>query len=157
MNCGGAVERALELVHHLALGDGDLGDLDREAQLLGHELDRDLAQADLAREGMIAAIAALGRVAEREEKALVAARQALEPDVALRRERQGLAGEVAHPALFGVGRLALDEPLAVEEVHHARQGVPRRRVEAARPAAARLPLSSSRSPSARSKSSSRWV
>src|SRR3546814_15846487 len=71
--------RALELIDHLALGHGDLADLDRETQLLRHELDRDLAQADLADEGGVAAIAALGRVAEAQQEALVAARQILQP------------------------------------------------------------------------------
>ena len=47
---------------------------------------RHLADADFADEGMRAAIAALRRIAEREQEALVAARQRLQPHVALGRE-----------------------------------------------------------------------
>src|SRR5262245_64970631 len=71
-------ERALELIHHLALGHRDVGDLDGEAELLGDQLHRDLAHPDLAREGMIAAVSPLGGVAQSEEEALVAAREALQ-------------------------------------------------------------------------------
>ena len=87
--------RAGELVDHLAFGERDLADLDREAQLLRHDLDRDLADADLAGEGVVAAIAALGRIAEGQQEALVAARQVLQAQVAVGREIERLAGEVA--------------------------------------------------------------
>src|SRR5262245_63665853 len=56
--------RALELVHHLTFGQGDLADRDRKPELLGHELDLDLAYPDLAGEGMVPSVATLGRVAE---------------------------------------------------------------------------------------------
>ena len=55
-----------------------------EAELLGDiELDLDLADADLAGEGMGAAVAALRRIAERQQEALVAARQRLQAQVAV--------------------------------------------------------------------------
>ena len=95
MNCGGCLGRALELVDHLALGDRDAAERDGEAELRDVELDLDLADADLADEGMGAGIAALGRIAEREQKALVAARQRLQAQVAVQREFERLAGEVA--------------------------------------------------------------
>src|SRR3546814_11409650 len=71
--------RTFELIDHLALGDGHLADLDREAELLRRELHRHLADPDLAGEGMVVAVAALGRVTERQQPALVAARQVLHP------------------------------------------------------------------------------
>ena len=82
--------RTLELVDHLAFGEPDPAERDREAQLLGHELHRDLADPDLAHERMGAAVAALGRVGEAEHEALVAARERLEP--------QGPVGGVIHAA-----------------------------------------------------------
>src|SRR5260221_302351 len=55
--------RTLELVHHLAFGDGDLADDDRETALGRDDLDLDIAGADLAGKRMVAAIAALRRIA----------------------------------------------------------------------------------------------
>ena len=95
--------RALELVDHLALGDGDAAERHREADLLGDELDLDFAEADFAGERMRAAIAALGRIAERQQKAFVAAREILQAQVAVGRKIQRLAREVAdRDALFGL-------------------------------------------------------
>src|SRR3546814_6902682 len=74
-----ALPISFELIDHLALGDGHLADLDREAELLRRELHRHLADPDLAGEGMVVAVAALGRVTERQKPALVAARQVLPP------------------------------------------------------------------------------
>ena len=83
-----------------------------EADLFGDELDLDLAEADLADEGMVAAVAALGRVAERQQKAFVAAREILQAQIAVRREGQRLAGEVADAgAVLGLRR-GLDQPVA---------------------------------------------
>ena len=84
--------RAGELVDHVAFGDVDLGDLDREAQLLGHERHRHRAEADLADEGMVVAVAALGRIAERQQEALVAARQVLQPHRPRRGQGERRAG-----------------------------------------------------------------
>ena len=66
------------MVDHLAFGHRDLGDLDGKAEFLGCEFHRDLAHADFAREGVIATPAALGRIAEREQKSLIPARQVLQ-------------------------------------------------------------------------------
>jgi hypothetical protein len=103
VNCGGSV-RALELVDHLAFGQLDLADLDREAEFGDLEFDRDLADADFADEGMGPPVAALGGIAERQEEALVAARQRLQA------QRRGLAGSssgsrVRSGGAFGVRRL----------------------------------------------------
>ncbi len=107
--------RALELVDRLALGDGDAAERHREADLVRDELDLDLAEPDLAGERMGAAIAALGRVGEREQESLVAAGEILQPHVALRRKRQRIAGEVARRRA-GVGRRRLDETVGSENL-----------------------------------------
>ena len=99
MNCGGRPGGALELVDHLAFGDGDPPERHGKAEFLGEELDVDLADADLADEGMGAAIAALGRIAERQQEALVAARQGLQPQVAVGGKGQRLARQVADAAV----------------------------------------------------------
>ena len=83
MKRGGFGGRALELVDHLAFGQRDRAERHGEAELLGDELDLDLAEADFAGEGMVAAIAALRRIAERQQEALVAARQVLQPQIAV--------------------------------------------------------------------------
>jgi hypothetical protein len=70
---------------------------------LGHvELDIDFANADLADEWMAAAIAALGRVAERQQEPLVAARQRLQAQVAIEWKVQRLTRQVADIAI-GIG------------------------------------------------------
>ena len=89
------VRRALELVDHLAFGQGDAAERHGKAQLLRHQLDLDLAHADLAGEGMRAPVAALRGVAERQQEALVAARQRLQADVAAGGKRHGIARDVA--------------------------------------------------------------
>ena len=66
-----------------------------EADILGHELDLDLAEADFAGERMVAAVAALRRVAERQQKTLVGAREVLQPQIAVGGKTQRLAGEIA--------------------------------------------------------------
>src|SRR5215831_8110026 len=74
--------RALELVDHLTFGHGDSAERHRKADLLGEEFDLDLAEADLAGERMGAAETALGRIAEREQKTLVPAREILQANIA---------------------------------------------------------------------------
>ena len=113
------VVRARELVDHVAFGDVDLGDLDGEAQLLGHEADGHLAVADLADEGMVVAVAALGRVAQRQQEAFVAARQVLQAHRAARRQGERLARQVFRRAIV---RRRLQHALALEDVADARQG-----------------------------------
>ena len=89
------VGRADELVHHLAFGDRDGADGDLEAELLRGEEHGDRAIPDLAGKGMGAAIAALRRIGERQEKPLVATRQALQAQIAVGRKVERLGGEVA--------------------------------------------------------------
>src|SRR4029077_7242199 len=91
----GLRRRALELVDHLAFGELDLADRDRETELLGHDLDGHLSAADLACEGMVAAIAALRRIGKAQQETLVAAGQRLQPYVALGRVCGRLARDVA--------------------------------------------------------------
>src|SRR5262249_31045107 len=88
--------RSLELVDHLALGHRDPAKRDGETDLLGEKLDLDLAKADLAGKRMGAAEAALRRVAERQQEALVAAGEILQADVAPGRKRERIAREIAH-------------------------------------------------------------
>src|SRR3546814_5176778 len=94
--CARPICRTFELIDHLALGDGHLADLDREAELLRRELHRHLADPDLAGEGMVVAVAALGRVTERQQPALVAARQVLQPCRTVGRIARRLAGQVGY-------------------------------------------------------------
>ncbi len=86
MKHGASRRRALELVDHLAFGQRDRAERHGEADILGHEFDLDLAEADFAGERMVAAVAALRRIAERQQKALVAARQILQAQIAIGRE-----------------------------------------------------------------------
>jgi hypothetical protein len=118
--------RALELVHHLALGHGDPPERDGKAQLLRHELHLHLADADLADEGVGAAEPALGGVGEAEHKTLVAPRQRLEADGARGRERRRLAGQVADRPVRVRGGRGLDQPALAQKVGHAGKRVSRR-------------------------------
>jgi hypothetical protein len=51
--------RALELVDHLAFGHRDRAERHGKSGILGHELDLDFAEADFAREGVVAAVSTL--------------------------------------------------------------------------------------------------
>ena len=85
----------------------------------GVDLDRHLADADFAGERMRAAVAALGGIAEAEQKALVAARQRLQPHVA--RRRGSVSGSrVRSPGSASAVAVALDQPFVAEDVGHAR-------------------------------------
>jgi hypothetical protein len=101
VNCGGAsVCRALELIDHLAFGHL-ISPSDGEANSSSAmNLHLDLAEADFAGEGMVAAIAALGGIAERQQEAFIAARQILQAQIAAAREAQRLAREIAR--LLGI-------------------------------------------------------
>src|SRR5262249_35781430 len=112
--------RSRELVHHLTLGHGELADRDRESELLGYQLELDLADADLRCERVIASVAALRRVAQCEEEALVGASQVLEPHVARRGKNERLPRHVADDPCVVVRSFGLDETLAIEDVHHPR-------------------------------------
>ena len=66
---------------------------------------------------MGAAVAALGGIAEREQKALVAAREILQTQVASGREGERRAGEIADRHV-GIARQAgLDQPIVVQYVN----------------------------------------
>jgi len=87
--------RALELVDHLAFGQLDRAERHGKADILGEELDFDLAEANLAGKGMIAAIAALRGIAEREQKAFVGTRKILQAQIAIGGKTERLAREIA--------------------------------------------------------------
>src|SRR3546814_17499964 len=63
---------------------------------------------------MVVAVAALGRVTERQQPALVAARQVLQPCRTVGRIARRLAGQVGYRPALVARLLALDQPLAVE-------------------------------------------
>src|SRR3546814_17115068 len=109
----GRSAQAGELVDHLAFGHGDLADLDGEAEFLRHELHRHLAEADLSGEGMVAPVAALRRLAERQQEALVTAREVLQAQVAPGREAQCPARHVADRHLVVPCDLLLADALVV--------------------------------------------
>ena len=118
--------RALELVDRLAFRHGDAAERHCEADLVRDELDLDLSEPDLAGERMGAAVAALRRVGESKQEALVAAGEILQPQVALRRKREGIAGEVARRRA-GVGRRWLDETVGSKDLGDALGRCVRRR------------------------------
>src|SRR3546814_9218318 len=77
----------------------------------------DVCSSDLlSGEGMVAPVAALRRVAERQKEALVTAREVLQAQVAPGREAQWLARQVADRHLVVQCDLLLDEALVVEDV-----------------------------------------
>src|SRR5262249_11716684 len=88
---GRLVGTALELVYHLAFGERDGAERDLEAQLVRLEDDLHLAHPDLAGKGVRAPVAALRRIAEREQEAFVPARQCLEAQVAIGWKGHGIA------------------------------------------------------------------
>src|SRR6516225_8265759 len=80
-----------------------------------------LAEADLAGERMGAAETALGRVAERKQKALVAARKVLQAHVAFGGKRQRLARQIADRCIGWARRGPFDQAVGGEEVGHRSQ------------------------------------
>ncbi len=96
---------AFELRDHLAFGQLDRADGDGEAQLFYEDLDFDFAEPDLANEGVRAAVAALRRIAEREEIAFIAAREVLQAQVAAGGKLKRFTGQVADGFfIVGAGR-----------------------------------------------------
>ncbi len=77
--------------------------------------------------GWLRRIAALRRIAERQQETFVAARQRLQADVALHREFQRLAGDVAGDMVPRQLAVGFDQPLAGEDVGDARHRFGRRR------------------------------
>ncbi len=69
---------------------------------------------------MIAAVTALRRVAERQQKALVATRQILKPQIAIGRKIQGLTGEIADRNVRIALRGRLDQAITAKDVGHPR-------------------------------------
>src|SRR6185295_14185931 len=62
--------RSLELVDHLALCQLDRAERHGKADILGKKFDLDLAKADLASKGMVAAVAALCGIPHRQQETL---------------------------------------------------------------------------------------
>ncbi len=110
----------------------DRAERHREADVLGHEFDLDLAEPDFAGERMVAAIAALRGIAERQQEAFVGARQVLQAQVAIGRKAQRLAREVADRRVGIDSRRGFDQTVAAENVgdarHRRRSGIRRRRL-----------------------------
>ena len=94
----------------------------RKAELGDEHLDLDLAEADLADERMVAAIAALGRIAEPEQESFVAARQRLQPRVASGGKFGRVARDVGDRRAVLGGRAFLDQVVAGDDVDDARRG-----------------------------------
>ena len=112
--------RAFELVHHLTLGHIDGAKRHRKAGILGHKFQLHFAKADFAREWMRTAIAALGRIAERQQKALVTARQILQAQIAIGRKAQRLARQIADRRISVGLRRGFDQAIAAENIGDAR-------------------------------------
>ena len=109
-----------ELVDHLTLGEFDAADRHGVPDLRSVELHLDLADAHFARKGVVVAETALRRVAQRQQKALVAAAESLQALGPAHRKDGRLAGQVAGvrvgPAL--VGAIALDQRIGAEQIGH---------------------------------------
>ena len=112
---------ALELVDHLALGELDAAEGDREAELGRLKLNVGLTDADLAGEGVGAPEAALRGVAKAKQEPLVGTGERLEPLGAAHREHGGLPGEVGGLRVAGPGGMVgLGERGGTEQVGNAR-------------------------------------
>ena len=102
-----------ELVDHLAFGERNVAERNGKAEILDEQLDLDLAEADLADERMVAAVAALRRIGEAEQEALVAARQSSAAARRARRESVARSRVMSADRRVGLGRdLALDQVVA---------------------------------------------
>ncbi len=112
--------RTLELIDHLAFGQRDRTERHGEADIFSHKFHLDLTEANFAGEGMVASIAALRRIAQRQHKPLVGARQILQSQVAIGGKTERLTGEIAHRYLGIRLRRRLDQAVAAENVGNAR-------------------------------------
>src|SRR5580693_435361 len=115
---------AAELIDHLAFSHGDTAERHGKADLLRRKFHFDLAEPDFTGERMIAAIAALCRIAEREQEALVAAGEILQAQIAIRRETQGILREIADAHVVAALRRALDQIVGGKQIRrpwHFRQ------------------------------------
>ena len=113
MNWAGSVLEPTNWLTVSHIGHGDLGDIDGKAQFGDIDLDRDHADAQLAHERVIAAIAALGRIGHAQHEALVAPGQRLQAQRPRGGQPQRLAGQVRRRRV--VRGLLLDQPVAVQE------------------------------------------
>src|SRR5271155_4043883 len=100
---------AAELIDHLAFGHGDTAERHGKADLLRRKFHFDFAEPDFAGERMVAAIAALRRIAEREQEALVATGEILEAQIAVCREAQRILRDIADARVVAALRRALDQ------------------------------------------------
>ena len=87
--------RPCELVDHLAFGDSDLTDIDREIELGWLQFDRHGPDPQLTNKGMRVAVAALCRIAERQQETFIPARQGLQSHGAIGGKGKGLSRQVA--------------------------------------------------------------
>ena len=111
---------ASELVDHLALGDVDVADGQRKVQLLGLNLYCHAAHAHLADKWVAVGVATLRGVGHGQQKAFVSTRQVLQAGGAVGWKLQRLAREVLGRGVACWHRVGFDQPLVVEQVHHAR-------------------------------------
>ena len=88
--------RPFELIHHLAFGQREFAEWDRETGVFRKELHFDFAEADFTGERMGSTKSALGRISEREKKSLVAPGKILQPQVAVRRKAERLTRKIAN-------------------------------------------------------------
>ncbi|MCY1536499.1 hypothetical protein D9M68_719590 [compost metagenome] len=109
-----------ELVDHLALGDLDIAERHGEAELFRLQPDLQFADADLPGERMVTAIAALGGVAQCQEKTLVATGQRLQALGAIGGKVQRLAGDIRH--LASALLFPPQQAFVSEEIQHPRAG-----------------------------------
>ncbi|CEG10563.1 hypothetical protein BN961_04003 [Afipia felis] len=117
---GGFGFRALELVYHLAFRDGDRSERHGKADLGGDDIDLDFADTDFTGERVVAAVAALRRIAERQQKALIASREVLQAQIPIRGKVQRLAREIADGMVGDVRRRGFDQAVLTENVRYAR-------------------------------------
>lgn len=113
--------RADKLVDHLALGDFDAAQADGKAQLFGVDPHFDVADANLTGKRVVAAVTALGRVAQRQQKTLVATGQGLQALGAAGRVFQRVAGDVGDAGVV-VG-FVLDQAFFGKQTEHPWAGV----------------------------------
>jgi hypothetical protein len=112
----------VELIDHLALGQGDRADLDGEAKLFRTDQHIDFTHADFTGEGMGFGIATLSGIGHAQQKALVAARKILQSGGAIGRKHQRLAREVGRLGI-AAGIDAFDQRFRVQQIQYARHGI----------------------------------
>ena len=113
---------ALELVHHLAFGHGDVAQRNFKAQLFGNQAQLDRAETDFAHKRVALGVTALGGIGHSEQKAFVRAGQVLQARAAVSGEAQRLAGQVEWLGVAFGNCLVFYQTLMVQQVDHARSG-----------------------------------